>query len=429
MKYPINESQYCENKLIIVTKENGMNKILAEYNQLCIDLDQYERSVIPLCAAENYVSDFCMKPLISNFEGKYSFTESAGNNSFIGGEYVERLNVLLKEQCKKMFGANYTNTETLTGINCFTVCAMSLLSSEDFVLVTTPEQGGHASIPIILDTIGVKYDSIPYDYFNYQIDYEKLNQLCQSKKYSYIIFCQSDVINPPDLKLINMPDDMGIIYDSTQTLGLIASGIIPNPLSGSNNVVLIGGSHKTLPAPSCGLIMTNNELYEKKLKKHITPHYLRNTQPNHSASLLLALIEQEECGNDYQKLIVDTANMFGLELSHLGFNVAKLNSGLFTFTHQLFILMNEEETNSFYITAKQYNITLNKKHKKLFNNDGIRIGTQQIARYKWSKQEVELLAQLLYSIKKQNYNEIKKIREILIAKKIPHFTYEDISIK
>lgn len=416
-------------KLIIVIEENYMNKILSKYNQLCIDFNQYERTVIPLCAAENYVSDFCMKPLISNFEGKYSFTESSGNNSFIGGEYVERLNALLKEQCKIMFGANYTNTETLTGINCFTVCAMSLLSTEDFVLVTTPEQGGHASIPVILDTIGVKYDSIPYDYLNYQIDYERLNQLCQSHKYSYIIFCQSDVINPPNLELINMPDDMGVIYDSTQTLGLIASGIIPNPLSVSNNVVLIGGSHKTLPAPSCGLIMTNNESYEKKLKKHITPDYLRNTQPNHSAALLLALIEQEECGYNYQKLIVDTANMFGSELSHLGFKVAKLNSDLFTFTHQLFILMSKEETNSFYITAKQYNITLNKKNKKLFNNDGIRIGTQQIARYNWSKQEIELLAQLFYSIRKQKYSEIKNIREILIAKKIPHFTYEDISIK
>lgn len=406
-----------------------MNKILDEYNQLCKDFNQYENIVIPLCAAENYVSDFCMKPLISNFEGKYSFIESSGNNSFIGGEYVERLNILLKKQCKIMFGANYTNTETLTGINCFTVCAMSLLSSADLVLVTTPEQGGHASIPIILNAIGIKYEPIPYDYLSYQIDYEKLNELCQSHKYSYIIFCQSDVINPPDLKQINIPENMGIIYDSTQTLGLIATGIIPNPLSDSNNIVLIGGSHKTLPAPSCGLIMTNNELFEEKLQKHITPDYLRNTQPNHSASLLLALIEQEECGYEYQKLIVDIANMLGAELSHLGFNMAKLNREIFTSTHQLFLLMSEEEVDTFYLTAKQYNITLNKKHKKLFNNNGIRIGTQQIARYNWNKPEIEVLAQLLYSIKVHNYTEIKKIRNILIAKKIPHFTYEDISIK
>lgn len=406
-----------------------MNKILDEYNQLCKDFNQFENMVIPLCAAENYVSDFCMKPLISNFEGKYSFIESSGNNSFIGGEYVERLNILLKNQCKIMFGANYTNTETLTGINCFTVCAMSLLSTEDIVLVTTPEQGGHASIPIILNTIGIKYEPIPYDYLNFQIDYQKLDELCQSHKYSYLIFCQSDVINPPDLKQINIPENIGIIYDSTQTLGMIATGIIPNPLEASNNVILIGGSHKTLPAPSCGLIMTNNELYERKLQKHITPDYLRNTQPNHSASLLLALIEQEECGYEYQKLIVHTANMLGAELTHLGFSLAKLDQEIFTCTHQLFLLMSEEETNDFYLTARQYNITLNKKHKKLFNNDGIRIGTQQIARYNWNKSDIEVLAQLLYYIKVRNDTKIKKIRSRLISRKIPHFTYEDFSIK
>lgn len=328
-----------------------------------------------------------------------------------------------------MFGADYTNTETLTGINCFTVCAMSLLSSLDHVLVTTPEQGGHASIPIILKTMGIMYEPVPYDYLSFQIDYKKLNKLCHSNKYSYIIFCQSDVINPPDLRQIELPENMGIIYDSTQTLGLIATGIIPNPLLASNNVVLIGGSHKTLPAPSCGLIMTNNNLFKEKLQKHITPDYLRNTQPNHSASLLLALIEQEECGYEYQRLIVDTANMLGAELSQLGFNIAKLNHKKFTSTHQLFLLMSEEEVNTFYLTAKQYNITLNKKHKKLFDYDGIRIGTQQIARYNWNKPEIELLAQLLYSIKIHNYTEIKRIRNILIAKKIPHFTYEDISIK
>lgn len=175
--------------------------------------------------------------------------------------------------------------------------------------------------------------------------------------------------------------------------------------------------------------MTNNKLYEEKLQKHITPDYLRNTQPNHSASLLLALIEQEECGYEYQKLIIDMANMLGTELSRLGFNIAKLNHETFTSTHQLFLLMNEKEVNSFYLTAKQYNVTLNKKHKKLFNNDGIRIGTQQIARYNWNMPEIEILAQLLYSIKVHDHAKIKEIRNILINKKIPHFTYEDISIK
>ena len=317
----------------------------------------------------------------------------------------------------------------MTGINCFTVCAMSLLKNTDSVLITTPDQGGHASIPVILDKLGINYEAMPYDYDNYQIDYKELNNLCKTGAYKFLIFCQSDIINPPDMSQISLPDSMGIIYDGTQTLGLIASGVLENPLENINNIVLIGGAHKTLPAPACGLIMTNCSSYQQCLQTNITPKYLRNTQPNHIAALLLALIEQENLGKSYQTLTVKIANQLAEELSILGFNVAKLKSNKYTYTHQLFILMSQSDTNDFYQTAENYNITLNKKHKRLFANDGIRIGTQEIARYNWNLCDIKMLAQLLYAVKKHNEEDILYYRKHLISLKTPAFTFEDISIK
>lgn len=400
------------------------NKNLEKYNRLCSELKESEIEKIPLCAAETYISKFCKSALISDFEGKYSFSDS-----FIGGEFVEQLNELLSNECKLLFHAQYSNADTLTGINCFTICAMTLLKRDDCVLLTTPEQGGHASIPVILETLGVKYQSLPYDYNKYQIDYEKVNQLCNTGKYNFIIFCQSDVINPPDLSKINL-ENMGVIYDATQTLGLIASKAIQNPLDIHNNIVLIGGTHKTLPAPSCGLIMTNNTAYTEKLHANITPHYLRNTQPNHIAALLLSLIEQEEYGVDYQSHVIRLANMLGKNLKDLGFNVAALSDGIYSKTHQIFILMSEYDAESMFYTAKKYNITLNKKDKRLFNNYGIRLGTQQIARYNWQAEEINNLAQLLLHIKNNDsFDKINALRSFLISKKIPQFTFEDCSIE
>lgn len=161
-----------------------MSEILEEYKQLCKELKEFEASKIPLCAAETYISKFTKQALITNFEGKYSFIDENGNNSFIGGEYVHKLNKLLKRECQILFHAEYTNADTITGINCFTVCAMSLLKNTDSVLITTPEQGGHASIPIILDKLGINYDAIPYNYDNYQIDYIKLNSKIKSGVYN-----------------------------------------------------------------------------------------------------------------------------------------------------------------------------------------------------------------------------------------------------
>lgn len=407
-----------------------INTILEKYIKLNKELIENEKNKIPLCAAQTYISDFCKQPLLSEFEGKYSFTDKNEKHIFVGGEYVSRLNELLSEECKILFNANYTNADTFTGINCFSVCAMSLLSRGDCVLVTTPEQGGHASIPIILNSLGVTYDPIPFDYAKYQIDYSKINELCNTGKYKYIIFCQSDIINPPDLNQINLNDNMGIIYDGTQILGLIAGKVLANPLD-TDKVVLIGGSHKTLPAPSCGLIMTNNLNFSDNLKHNITPNYLRNTQPNHIAALLLSLIEQEEFGVAYQTKTVQLANSLGKALEHYNFRLAKVNADTFTYTHQLFMLMSANEAEKYFINAQKFNISLNQKHKKLFNNDGIRLGTQQISRYNWENTEVVQLAKLLYLLQEADTNqkEILKLRNSLIEKKIPQFEYECITIK
>lgn len=397
-----------------------MNNLLSEYINIYNEMKENNNICIPLCAAETYISKFVKQPLISDFEGKYYFFE---------GNKISELKELISSACKELFDAKYTNSDSLTGINCFTVCAMSLLHSGDKVILTTPEQGGHASMPIILDTLNVSYDSVPYDFNKYQINYSELNKMCSTNKYSFIIFCQSDLINVPDLNKIKLPDNMGIIYDATQTLGLIGGKCLSNPLE-CKNTILLGGTHKTLPSAACGLIMTNNEIYSKQIDSKVTPDYLRDIQPNHMASLLLALIEQIEYGKKYQHTIITLANKLGKYLENYNFNVAKIDAKTYSNTHQLFILMTKDEADSFYITAQKYNISLNQKHKKLFADDGIRIGTQQIARFNWNDDDIALLAELFYLIKKDNNsNRINEIRNQLITKKIPHFTFDEIIIK
>lgn len=406
-----------------------MHSILEQYYQLYNELLINEKERIPLCAAETYLSDFVKQPLNSIFEGKYSCHDSSGN-SFIEGKYIDRLNQLLKEMCKKLFNAKYSNADTLTGINCFTTTAMALLSKNNNVLLTTPEQGGHPSIPKILDVLGVHYDSMPYNYSTYQINYDEINKLCSDNKYDFLIFCQSDILQAPDLNKLNISKNTGIIYDATQTLGLIAAKCNSNPLE-LNNTVLIGGTHKTLPAPACGLVMTNNSYYADKLNKNISPILLRNTQPNHIASLLLALIEQDIYGFEYQSNVIKTANEMGYLLENKRMAIAKIAENQYTNTHQLFIKFSPQKTNEYFLNALKYNISLNKKNKKLFSNTGIRIGVQQIARYDWNINELKKLSELLFLLcnANENHEKILILRNELITMKAPQFTCQNISIE
>jgi glycine hydroxymethyltransferase len=92
--------------------------------------------------------------------------------------------------------------------------------------------------------------------------------------------------------------------------------------------------------------------------------------------------------------------------------------------------MTENDAKSFYQNSTKYNVSLNIKNKKLFNNYGIRLGVQQIAQYNWQNEEIAQLARLLFLIKTNpNSSEINKLRNILISKKIPHFSYDCIAIE
>ena len=57
--------------------------------------------------------------------------------------------------------------------------------------------------------------------------------------------------------------------------------------------ILMGATHKTLPGPTCGLIMTNNLDLAHQFDTLINPDYLRNSQLHHIFSLILTLMELE----------------------------------------------------------------------------------------------------------------------------------------
>ena len=405
--------------------KNNIN--LEKYNDLCRRYEKFNKEKIPLCAAENYTSDFVKTPLSSLWCGKYSISNQSANASsdFIGGEFVRELAEITAAQCNKIFNVKYSNPKTLTGMNCFTVAVMSCMEYciNKKALITTPDCGGHASVPTILSALGFENESLPFDFKKFDIDYEKANTLLRKNEYGLIVIALSDLLQQPNIDKIDIPEDTIIIFDATQTLGLIAAKLCDNPLhSKHQDTLLIGGTHKTLPGPSCGLIMTNSSKLFQGIDNNITPVFLRDFQPSNTASLLMALIEFEEVGEDYQKNIIRTANILAEKMNNLGLRVANI-AGKYTQTHQIFLKTTQEEMEQIYNNALKYGITLNKKNKPLFGGYGIRIGVQEIARYLWGEQELEMLAELVSLLRKTdiNNNHIKAMISYLANKKNPHY--------
>lgn len=356
----------------------------------------YHTASLPLCAAENVVSDFGNLPLSMGFQERYivgnthSFTEE---NNFVGSEHLLPIYDMISNECREIFGSRFTDARTLTGMNCLTTLLMSIAKHGDRILLLNSDSGGHVSIPPICERLGLAVDAIPYNYEKYDLDYEALNERLSAGDIDFLLVAPSDIIKPMDVDKIELGDAV-LLYDATQLLGLIGAGLIENPLQKIDRSVLFGGTHKTLPGPASGLIMTNNIGLHAKIERSINPTYIRNTQMHQKMSLLFSLIEFSTFGYAYEEHIVSLANALGRALENEGFEIAK-TGGAFSHTHQVFIKTDEQTMERIFSNANRFGITLNKKVKRLFSGFGIRLGTQEIARYNWPVDSMPSVAKII----------------------------------
>lgn len=421
-----------------MNKELSNDLSFKKFLNITDEYNKFKKNCIPLCAAENIVSEFSKIPLASSIKEKYvmgSPLEYIEDDNFIGADIVYPYYHIISDLCNQLYSAQYADARTLTGMNSITTLLMSLTNIGDTIAVSSVDCGGHASIPDICMRLGLKLIELPYNYEELDFDYEKINQLIDTNKdIKLILVCISDVVNPFDISQIVNPCNIPIIYDATQTLGLIAGNVINNPLvhrKEHENFILMGATHKTIPGPSCGLIMTQNLNLASAFDNKINPVFIRNTQLNEKLSLICALLEIKYFGEDYATCTVQNAKDLANILSNLGFQVMN-KKGDYTSTHQIFLTCSKHQMYTFYDNCDYYNITLNFKTKKIFKDGGIRIGTQEISRYKWGHSELLIIGDILkclYEHPKAYLNDAinasvkEKISALLPLKKI-QYTFE-----
>lgn len=385
------------------------------------NLELFQQSRIPLCAAENVISNFCKLPLDGDVQERYimgNYYTYSEKNNFIGSQYLVPIYEQIHNVCKILFDTKFTDARTLSGMNCITTLLMSLTHNGDKIAILSPASGGHPSILPVCERLGLHVIELPYDYINFDLNYEEANYIIKAEKIPYILLAPSDIIKPMDIQKLTL-DNSILLYDISQIMGLISGKQIDNPLKISSNIVLLGGTHKTLPGPASGIIMTNNEEIHQTIEKNINPKYLRHTQMHQVISLLFALIESKVYGQEYAKNIVLTSNTLGKILKQKGFQMLHPKE-YYSNTHQLFIKCTFNEMNQIYYNASKYGVTLNTKEKKLFGNTGIRLGTQEITRYGWKEDTLEMLGEILHELKTNTPNAlyIEHMKHKLPPKKI-----------
>lgn len=405
-----------------------MKKIFEELCEVTQKFNDYHEAAVPLCAAENVMSEFCKIPLSAGFQERYimgSAYEYTSKDNFVGSEMLLPYYKMLNNECELQYHTKYNDVRTLTGMNCLTMIVMTLAQPGDKIMILDKAWGGHASVRGICERLGLEVYDIPYELEKYDFNYDLLNEQIETYGIKYIMPAPSDILFQLDLKRIDTTKAL-LLNDASQTLGLIGAGVLDNPIDYMDNIVMFGGTHKTIPGPAHGIAMTNNLEIFSKLDKGINPKYLRNTQMHQVISLLFTLIEQRFYGKPYQQKTVELGNMLGRALEDRGFTIAK-KDGVYTQTHQIFLECGKEEMDRIYNNAIAVGMSLNTKKKELFHGGyGIRFGLQEVARYNWNEQDIQRVAEIVKIISKEDLDvtAAKKLSSEMSPKEI-HYTFPE----
>lgn len=401
-----------------VNIDNKLDKL----QDALVECTRYYKESLPLCAAENVISAFAKVPLAGDFQERYIMGSPYSytlENNFIGSHKLLPFYSMIHEQCQRLFGARYADARTLSGMNCLITLLMSVTSAKERIAILPPEWGGHPSVQAVCERLGLQVFLLPYSHSNWDIDYDRANHLLQKEQIKYILVAPSDIIHPLAVEHFDLNNRV-LLYDISQLMGLMAGGVIKCPIA-LKNTIIFGGTHKTLPGPASGLILTNDETLHHQIEQNINPTFLRHTQMHQVISLLFSLLETELYGPEYAAAIVDTSNQLGANLAQYGFRLGQIPNG-FSETHQIFIFCEYEEMLRINRNAIQNGITLNKKEKSLFDGSGIRLGTQEIARYGWTGQTLSTISEIMTMLRQKapDKDKIKRLKESLPPKVVQY---------
>lgn len=359
------------------------------------DYREFRRHVVPLCAAETPISDYVRSFLSEAIHQSYAMGGplAAAKDNFIGAEFVLGLHELTIELCREAFGVDYADPRPLSGTGAVTNLLMTLSEPGQRVMLQTSASGGHASMLPICRRLGLEVIDFPYDYDRFQIDVETITTM-DLDRLDFVLFAPSDILYAPAFEQVEFDPRTTVIYDATQTLGLIATGHLQTPFMAHPRMVVCGGTHKTLPGPSCGLILTRNLEIAACIDAELSPKYVRHTHPHHVAALCATLIEHEAIGRRYSDRIITFSTGLARGLEELGLDVLQ-DGDRRTETHQVFVHINDANLEQVFERASEAGVTLNVKRKPLFRSTGIRLGVQEIARYRWDETALSELARLL----------------------------------
>jgi len=377
---------------------------------------------LEMIASENFVSEAVLEAQGSVMTNKYA--EGYPGKRYYGGcEYMDVVENLAIERCKRLFGCDHVNVQPHSGTQANMGVYFAVLKPGDTILGMNLSHGGHLSHGSPANFSGRLYNVVAYGVSRETetIDFNEVEE--QAKKYQPKLIVVGASAYPRVIDFIRfreIADMVGamVMADIAHIAGLVATGLHPSPVPVCEFVT--STTHKTLRGPRGGIIMCRHD-FASVINSRVFPGMQGGPLMHVIAAKAVAFKEAlSEEFKDYQRQIVKNAKKLAQVLMEEGF---RLVSGG-TDNHMMLVDLTpqgitgkdaQEALDRAGITVNKNGIPFDTKGPTV--TSGIRIGTPALTTRGMKEEEMEIIGHFISTILKNIDNEtvIERIRKEVSA--------------
>jgi glycine hydroxymethyltransferase len=358
-----------------------------------------------LIASENALSPAVRQALDNDLVQRYGnyLGRDLSNRRYSGSRFIQEIEIGLEEIIQVVFGVTEVELRAISGHVAGLAVIMATCNPGDTVLEITGADGGHglAIKAVQSPLIDLDVKSIPFDPISFNIDVQATRKLIRETKPSLVILGSSNFLFPNPVNelaafLSDYPDIV-LAYDASHVFGLIACKTFQDPIKEGAHVVF-GSTHKTLPGPQGGLIISNSPKLMDAISVAVYPGAVTNHHLMRSPALAISLLEMLQYPGYGQK-VISNAQSLGRGLAERGIPVIAPESN-FTKSHTILIPTSAYGTGA-EVARRLETADIMCSYTKLpdhYGTQGIRMGTSEVTRLGATETNMDEAAEIISKI-------------------------------
>ncbi len=401
-----------------------MSKKVHEIRKLLMEHHDWFKNSIPLIASENITSPAVDEACCCDFSHRYAEGWS-GQRVYAGCKYIDQVEDICMDLAKEYFNCIHADVRPVSGVvanlvmyNAFTsdnngkMCCMSIVRGGHISHGPRFAKSGREIFGTAGTTRGINVEYLVFDNDEMNLDIDASAKIIREFEPDLVLFGGSVFLFPHPVKeLGDVAKEVGasVGYDAAHVAGLIGSGFFQDPLREGADAMTMS-THKTLPGPQHGALVSNREDLIETLRSCAFPALLSNHHLHNVAGLAIALTEMLEFGKKYHKNVMENAKALGAALHERGLKVLMEHKG-FTESHQIIVDITDYEKTiglggDIEKLLEEANIIINRnllpydiaEGRHYQNPGGLRLGTSEVTRLGMGKSEMTEIAEFFENL-------------------------------